>query len=81
MQEQYDTLLLKLKENNYKIMIYKEGFNSDNISRLAVYCSPILMDDEVDKLKQLAGDGFYVSKMPNIQEIFLTVKMQKNNER
>jgi len=73
----YDELLLHLKEKGYNAFIYRNGVtqpDNKNINKLSVYCSPILMTQEVDKLQKICGKRFKVSALPNLQEIFISIK-------
>jgi len=73
----YETLAEKLSHEGYDYCLYQNSITQpDNktINKVGVYCSPILMNDTVDKLEKLCGKKFRVTKMPNLQEIFITLK-------
>jgi len=68
-----EELMPKLTANGLQYCTYKNSKETKPY-RLGVFCSPILMNDYVEKIQAIAGKRFKVDKMPNQQEIFITLK-------
>ena len=68
----YDTAIDTLRQNNIypsRVMV------GNDCIELEVYCMALLMDEEVDKIKEILGEGWKVDKLSNIE--YITIKLKQ----
>lgn len=70
----YDELLLHLQHKGYTVIKHSTiHSNKKTLDRLSVLCLSNF-GNEVARLEKICGKRFKVSALPNLQEIFLTLK-------
>lgn len=68
-----EDLIPKLQDNGYIVLQYR-NFKDKKPYKISAYSSALMMQDNEEKIKQIAGKRFLVQGVKNVEEIFITLK-------
>lgn len=74
-QKTYAEIIEELKSNHfYPGLITEVTVKKETVIGLWIYCSPILRDDRLSRVREIIGEGFVVDFDPNKQQIEISKK-------
>lgn len=50
------------------------------ITGLSIYCSPLLKENNIERVQEIIGEKFVADFIPNINEIHITIKATTNDK-